>query len=64
MTKALNEQVEEIKVELTERTDAYLEYVAEEWMKENVIAVERGIKTEMTESFMEGMKKSFLKNIM
>ena len=57
--KALNEQVQEIKVELTERTDAYLEYVADEWMKENALAVENGIKTEMTESFMEGMKKLF-----
>ncbi len=57
--KALTEQVEEIKVELTERTDAYLEYVADEWLKENALAVENGIKTEMTESFMEGMKKLF-----
>ena len=57
--KALNEQVQEIKVELTERTDAYLEYVAQEWMEDNALAVERGIKTEMTESFMEGMKKLF-----
>ena len=57
--KALNEQVEEIKVELTERTDAYLEYVAQEWMEENAIAIEKGIKSEMTESFMEGMKKLF-----
>ena len=57
--KALTEQVQEIKVELTERADAYLEYVADEWMKENAIAVENGIKTEMTESFMEGMKKLF-----
>ena len=57
--KALNEQVEEIKVELTERTDAYLEYVAQEWMEENALQVEKGIKTEMTESFMEGMKKLF-----
>ena len=57
--KALNEQVQEIKVELTERADAYLEYVADEWMKENALAVENGIKTEMTESFMEGMKKLF-----
>ena len=57
--KALNEQVEEIKVELTERTDAYLEYVADEWLKENALAVENGIKTEMTESFMTGMKKLF-----
>ena len=57
--KALNEQVQEIKVELTERTDAYLEYVADEWLKENALAVENGIKTEMTESFMTGMKKLF-----
>jgi len=57
--KKLDEEVQEIKVELTERTDAYLEYVADEWMKENALAVERGIKTEMTESFMEGMKKLF-----
>ena len=55
----LTEEVETIKVELTERTDAYLEYVADEWLKENAIAVENGIKTEMTESFMEGMKKLF-----
>ena len=55
----LTEEVETIKVELTERTDAYLEYVADEWLKENAIAVENGIKTEMTESFMEGMKNLF-----
>ena len=55
----LTEEVESIKVELTERTDAYLEYVAQEWLEENAIAVENGIKTEMTESFMEGMKKLF-----
>ena len=55
----LVEEVETIKVELTERTDAYLEYVAQEWMEENALQVENGIKTEMTESFMEGMKKLF-----
>ena len=49
----LNEEVSAIKVELTERTDSYLEYVADEWMKENALAVENGIKTEMTESFMD-----------
>ena len=57
--KKLTEEVESIKVELTERTDAYLEYVAQEWMEENALQVENGIKTEMTESFMEGMKKLF-----
>ena len=55
----LNEEVEEIKVVLTERTDAYLEYVAEEWLEENQLAVERGIKAEMTESFLDGMKSLF-----
>ena len=55
----LNEEVETIKVSLTERTDAYLEYVAEEWLEENQLAVERGIKAEMTESFLDGMKKLF-----
>ena len=58
-SKKLTEEVESIKVELTERTDSYLEYVADEWMKENALAVENGIKTEMTESFMAGMKKLF-----
>jgi len=55
----LVEEVEAIKVELTERTDSYLEYVAEEWLEENAIAVERGIKTQMTESFLQGMKELF-----
>ena len=58
-SKKLTEEVETIKVELTERTEADLEYVAQEWMEDNALAVERGIKTEMTESFMEGMKKLF-----
>ena len=57
--KKLVEEVESIKVELTERTDSYLEYVAQEWLDENAIAIEKGIKSEMTESFMEGMKKLF-----
>ena len=56
---ALGEEVEEMKVELQERVDSYLEYVADEWLQENELAVERGLKTEMTESFMEGMKSLF-----
>ena len=48
-----------MKVELQERVDSYLEYVADEWLQENELAVERGLKTEMTESFMEGMKSLF-----
>jgi len=55
----LTEEVEGIKVELTERLDSYLEYVAEEWLEENALQIEKGIKTEMTESFLDGMKKLF-----
>ena len=53
------EEVATVKSELTERIDAYLEYVADEWMSENQLAVEAGLKTEMTESFLTGMKSLF-----
>jgi len=56
---ALIEEVEFIKQELTERLDTYLEYVADEWIQENALAVEHGLKTEMTESFLQGMKSLF-----
>ena len=56
---ALAEEVEEIKTELEERLDAYLEYVADEWMQENALVIEQGLKTEMTESFLQGMKGLF-----
>jgi len=55
----LNEAREELKTSLQERVDAYLEYVCEEWMTENELAVEHGIKSEMTESFLSGMKELF-----
>ena len=57
--QALTEEVESIKSELTERVDSYLEYVADEWLKENALVVEQGLKTEMTESFLAGMKSLF-----
>ena len=57
--EALIEEVQEIKTELTDRVDAYLEYVADEWMQENKLAVEHGLKTEMTESFLQGMRGLF-----
>ena len=56
---ALVEELNGIKSELTERVDAYLEYVADEWFQENALAVEHGLKTEMTESFLQGMKGLF-----
>tara|TARA_B000000437_G_scaffold158422_1_gene116248 strand:- start:593 stop:1585 length:993 start_codon:yes stop_codon:yes gene_type:complete len=55
----LSEHLEEVKTELVERVDAYLEYVSEEWVTENKIEVEHGLKTEMTESFLQGMKGLF-----
>jgi hypothetical protein len=56
---ALVEEVALIKENLEERVDAYLEYVAEEWIKENALAVESGLRTEMTESFLQGMRGLF-----
>ena len=57
--KSLVEEVAAVKAELSERTDAYLEYVADEWISENQLAVEHGLKTEMTESFLTGMRGLF-----
>jgi hypothetical protein len=56
---SLTEHLETVKSELVERVDAYLEYVSEEWISENKIEVEHGLKTEMTESFLSGMKGLF-----
>jgi hypothetical protein len=56
---ALVEEVEEIKLQLAERVDSYLEYVSEEWFSANELAIEHGLKTEMTESFLGGMKQLF-----
>jgi hypothetical protein len=56
---ALVEELDTIKSQLTERVDSYLEYVADEWLQENALAVEHGLKTEMTESFLTGMKSLF-----
>src|SRR6056300_638600 len=57
--EALVEEIVNIKEGLEERLDAYLEYVADEWVQENALAVEQGIKTDMTESFLQGMKGLF-----
>jgi len=56
---ALAEEVEEIKSDLAERVDAYLEYVSDEWFQENALVIEKGLKSEMTESFLLGMKDLF-----
>ena len=57
-TKLL-EEVEEIKGALNDRVDSYLEYVSEEWFTENQLAVENGLKEELSESFMTGLKSLF-----
>jgi len=53
------EAIEEIKENLTEKVDSYLNYVAESWVSENELAIERGLKTELTEDFINGLKKLF-----
>ena len=55
----LKEEIEVKKAELVEKVDSYLNYVVEEWMKENSIAIERGIKGEIAEDFISGLKKLF-----
>jgi len=55
----LQEAREELKTSLQERVDSYLEYVSQEWIDENTLAIEHGLKTEMTESFLGGMKSLF-----
>ena len=55
----LVEEIQEIKEELETRVDSYLEYVAEEWFEENTLSIEKGLKEELTESFMTGLKGLF-----
>ena len=55
----LTDRLVEATEELKERVDSYLEYVADEWVNENELAIEQGLKTEMTESFLGGMKSLF-----
>ena len=55
----LVEEIASIKEELKDRVDSYLEYVADEWLQENELAVQSGLKEEMTESFISGMKSLF-----
>jgi len=55
----LQEEVAEAKEALAERVDSYLEYVSDEWFSENALVIEHALKTEMTESFLNGMKSLF-----
>ena len=58
-TQEIAEEVNRIRDELTEKVDAYMDYVVEEWMKENEIAIERGLKGEIAEDFISGLKALF-----
>ena len=58
-TKELSEAKEEYMTNMSEKIDGYLNYVVEEWMKENELAVEKGIRSELVEDFMTGLKNLF-----
>ena len=58
----LEEALEEVSAEMTSKLDDYLNYCVEQWMKENEVAIEHSLRTEITEEFMEGMKKLFAEN--
>jgi len=58
-SEELKSSVEKIKADLAEGVDKYLSYVAEEWTKENELAIERGLRAEMTENFIDGLKTLF-----
>ena len=59
---ALTEEIDKVKSELAEKVDDYLSYAAESWMKENELQIEHGIKTEMAESFFNGIKELFVEH--
>ena len=59
---ALKEEVETAKAELAEKVDSYLEYAVQTWMEQNEIAIQNGIKTEIAESVMNGLRQVFVEN--
>jgi len=60
----LTEQVESVKTELAEKVDDYLSYAAQKWMEDNSLAIEHGIKNEISESFFSGLKTLFVEHNM
>ena len=57
--KDIEEKTETMQTEMTEKMDEYMNYVVKEWMEENKLAVEQGVRNEVTESFISGLKKLF-----
>jgi hypothetical protein len=62
--KILENTVAEIQEELSDQVDEYLNYVVENWMEENELAIETGIRSEISESFMDGLKNLFVEHYM
>lgn len=58
----LNEEIEATKAELVEKVDNYLNYVVEQWMKDNELAIQNGLRTEISENFMNGLKDLFIES--
>ena len=58
-TQTVAEEIETFKKELTEKVDSYLDYVVKEWMQENELAIDRGLKGEIAEDFITGLKALF-----
>lgn len=61
-SKTLNEEVEKVKSELAEQVDEYLTYSVQQWMDKNNLAIEAGLKSEIAESVVSGLKKVFVEN--
>ena len=61
-SEELKTSVEKVKSDLAEAVDKYLTYCADEWTKENELAIERGLRSEMTENFIEGLKTLFVEH--
>ena len=61
-SEELKTSIEKVKGDLSEAVDKYLTYCAEEWSKENELAIERGLRSEMTENFIEGLKTLFVEH--
>jgi hypothetical protein len=61
-TQGLEEAIVEVTTAITERVNDYLNYVVEEWMQENSLAIEKGLRTELTEEFIVGLRNLFVEN--
>ena len=62
MLKSFAEEVESIKTDLVGKVDSYLNYVVESWMEENKLAIQNGLRTEIAENFMNGMRDLFVES--